>query len=273
VTDPYTRRIARSQVGSSTGAGNWTTIVQGPILSVFTLQIPRRFGFVWDLQVTRAGVPDVGSPFNLHSGLTPPRGLDPPRLVDAGSVGPFIMTPVNGVTVNLLVVNQPQFTQFSPTDNPFELPTQTLTTGLALPAGGSTTYTFTTANEEFLRAMMASAWWAGRFGFILEVATLTPDPGNPAFLNDPLPGEANEILWSPVQLLAFFTGLAGGPSGKVRAVRDSRYAMPALNTELIRDGDNPALWVRPFDWDPDDPEQTYRPRPGEGTIEDEIPDL
>ena len=49
--------------------------------------------------------------------------------------------------------------------------------------------------------------------------------------------------------------------------------MPALNTELVRDGDQPNLWVRPWDSDPFDEPNTYRPRPGEGTVDDEIGDL
>jgi len=83
-----------------------------------------------------------------------------------------------------------------------------------------------------------------------------------------------EIAAVTSQESVFFSGLAGGPyGGRARVVRDARFAMPAMNTELVRDGDNPSLWVRPFDWDPDDPEQTYRPRPGEGTVDDSIPDL
>jgi hypothetical protein len=83
---------------------------------------------------------------------------------------------------------------------------------------------------------------------------------------------------SPVELLTtqelFFTGLAGGPTGpRIRAVRDGRFAMPAFNTELIRDGDQPNLWVRPSDWDPEDEPARYRPRPGEGTVDDDIPNL
>jgi len=69
----------------------------------------------------------------------------------------------------------------------------------------------------------------------------------------------------------FFSGLAGGPAGKVRAVRDGRFGMPAMSTELMRDGDQPSLWVRDFDVDPEDPDATYRPKPGEGTTDDEIP--
>jgi len=82
---------------------------------------------------------------------------------------------------------------------------------------------------------------------------------------------------SPLTLVSeqglFFQGLIGGPSGpRQRFVRDGRYGMPAVNTELIRDGDNPSLFVRSFDWDPEDEEATYRPKPGEGTVDDGIPE-
>jgi hypothetical protein len=83
---------------------------------------------------------------------------------------------------------------------------------------------------------------------------------------------------NPMRLLTvqepFFQGLAGGPTGpRIRVVRDSRFGMPALNTELIRDGDQPNLWVRSSDWDPEDEPARYRPRPGEGTVDDDIPNL
>lgn len=72
----------------------------------------------------------------------------------------------------------------------------------------------------------------------------------------------------------FFSGLAGGPyGGHVRAVRDSRFGMAAFHTELVPDGDQPSLYVRPFDVDPEDEEAKYRPRPGEGTRDDKVPDL
>jgi len=74
------------------------------------------------------------------------------------------------------------------------------------------------------------------------------------------------MTWEP-----FFQGLIGGPhGGRHRFVRDARFGMPALNTELIRDGDQPSLWVRPGDSDPEDEPRRYRPRPGEGTVDDDI---
>jgi hypothetical protein len=49
--------------------------------------------------------------------------------------------------------------------------------------------------------------------------------------------------------------------------------MPALSTELVRDGDNPSLWVRGHDVDPEDEVATYRRRSGEGSTDDGIQDL
>jgi len=107
------------------------------------------------------------------------------------------------------------------------------------------------------------ARWNGRFALSLSTTSVIS-----IFVRNDL---TPLTLTSSQEL--FFAGLAGGPSGKARAVRDGRFAMPAFNAELIRDGDQPGLWVRPFDFDPEDLEATYRPRPGEGTIDDEIPNL
>lgn len=113
------------------------------------------------------------------------------------------------------------------------------------------------------------ALWEGRIAFVLEDVTAPPD-GTAGFLvaNGP-----SYPLLAQMEQDLFFSGLTGGPSGKVRAVRDARFAMPAFSPELVQDGDQPGLWVRSFDQDPEDPENQYRPRPGEGSVEDEIPDL
>lgn len=77
-----------------------------------------------------------------------------------------------------------------------------------------------------------------------------------------------ELEWLP-----FFSGCAGpgwGVGGRVRAVRDHRFGMPILSNKLIRDGDNPGLWVRASDWDPEDPPNEYVPDPLEGVVDDEI---
>jgi len=134
-----------------------------------------------------------------------------------------------------------------------------------LPATLAISLSPTSPQMETLRAIVTSrAAWSGRLALSLRLTV-----GNPLEILAP--------TFAPVQLATtqeiFFAGLTGGPEGKARAVRDGRYGFPAFNTELIRDGDNPGLWVRPFDFDPEDEEATYRPRPGEGTIEDEIPDL
>lgn len=88
------------------------------------------------------------------------------------------------------------------------------------------------------------------------------------------PGPQGDLAQAVTTQAAFFSGLVstvGG--GRRRVVRDHRYAMPAMNSELVRDGDQPGLWVRPWDADPEDEPNTYRPRPGEGTVDDPIGDL
>lgn len=120
-----------------------------------------------------------------------------------------------------------------------------------------------------IRALVTSrALWQGRIAFVLEDVT---GDGTVGFLV--ANGPTTPLVLSVEQDL-FYAGLTGGPSGgDVRAVRDGRYGMPAWNTELVRDGDNPGLFVRAFDADPEDPEATYRPKPGEGTVDDSIPNL
>lgn len=148
------------------------------------------------------------------------------------------------------------------------LGTFTVTTALA---SIDTTLSFTLSGAFMaeLRAQSTSrSRWNGRTA--ISVRSLTSQPG--ASFNLFSTG-LNVVANAATTQELFFAGLTGGPPGKVRAVRDGRYAMPAFNTELIRDGDNPGLWVRPFDFDPEDEEATYRPRPGEGTVDDEIPNL
>ena len=128
--------------------------------------------------------------------------------------------------------------------------------------------TLGTASVTLIRALVTSRGdWNGRLALSFRAAG-----ANSFDLYNATPGATISAVTS--QESVFFSGLAGGPfGGKVRAVRDGRFAMPAMNTELVRDGDNPGLWVRPHDFDPEDPEQTYRPRPGEGSVDDQIPDL
>lgn len=142
------------------------------------------------------------------------------------------------------------------------------TLDMTIPAGNQVTADLVFSAEEALlvRAQITSrARWNGRLALSIRV-----NSGQTLFLQN--------NTGSPMQLLTtqepFFAGLVGGPpSGPARFVRDGRFGMPALATELVRDGDQPGMFVRSSDWDPDDPEQTYRPRPGEGTVGDGIPDL
>ena len=72
---------------------------------------------------------------------------------------------------------------------------------------------------------------------------------------------------------SFFAGLIGGPTGpRQRFVRDQRFGFPALNTEVVQDG-VVGMWVRPDDRDPEDLPATYRPKSGEGSVDDEVPNL
>jgi hypothetical protein len=70
------------------------------------------------------------------------------------------------------------------------------------------------------------------------------------------------------------TGYVGGPfGGNIRAVRDTRFGFPAFSHELVRDLETPSLYVRPHDVDPEELEARYRPKAGEGSVSDDIPDL
>jgi hypothetical protein len=87
------------------------------------------------------------------------------------------------------------------------------------------------------------------------------------------------LLWMPNiaqptwswTLEHFFTGTLGPSGPGQRSVRDGRFGMPALNTELVEDGYEPGLWVRPDDRDPEDEADSYVPRPTEGAVDDEVP--
>lgn len=141
------------------------------------------------------------------------------------------------------------------------------TLDMTLALGNQTTVDFSFSAAQILQAraqITSRARWNGRFALAIR-----SNVAGPIFLQN--------NLGSPLLLLTtqepFFAGLTGGPSGKVRAVRDGRYGMPAWNGELVSDGDQPGLFVRPWDFDPEDEEATYRPRPGEGSVDDPIPDL
>ena len=116
-------------------------------------------------------------------------------------------------------------------------------------------------NERAYSPVWGLADWTGHVHVGVEC-------NNAALVSPRITSASLSVDWRP-----FFSGLAGGPTGGgIRAVRDGRFGMPAWNRDLIRDGDNPGLWVRSEDFDPEDEEQTYRPRPGEGTVDDGIPE-
>lgn len=114
-----------------------------------------------------------------------------------------------------------------------------------------------------IRRVTSSAFWDGRLSFVVE--SLDIDAGFRV-----LNGPSNPLTTDMDQDL-FFGGRVGGGEGRIRAVRDSRYGMPAWNHELVRDGDNPGLFVRAWDVDPEDEEAQYKPKPDEGTVTDEVP--
>lgn len=109
----------------------------------------------------------------------------------------------------------------------------------------------------------SSAFWDGRLAFVVEALEFS---AGFRVLNGP-----TNPLTADMEQDLFFSGLTGGPAGRIRAVRDSRFGMPAFHPELVRDGDNPGLFVRSFDVDPEDEEATYQPKPDEGTVTDEVP--
>lgn len=136
----------------------------------------------------------------------------------------------------------------------------------ALPVYAQRTLIMSPNAQLELRAVVGQANWTGRLAVSLRTGG---DDGIFRVANNP----GQPLLVSTSQTTPFFTGLRGGPhGGPHRYVRDHRFGMPALNTQLVQDGDNPALWVRPNDWDPEDEPARYRPRPGEGTVNDKIPE-
>ena len=123
------------------------------------------------------------------------------------------------------------------------------------------------AFETYRTTRLSSALWAGRIAVSLMITTTVILKFN----SSESAGTGPELL---ADQASFFAGLTGGPTGpRQRFVLDGRFGMPALNTELVRDGDSPGLWVRPSDQDPEDEQATYRPKPGEGTVDDKIPNI
>ena len=119
--------------------------------------------------------------------------------------------------------------------------------------------------------VVGRADWNGKLAISLQVRQ-PADPADPGFI---IMGTGSHVVVGAItDQSPFFSGLLGGPyGGPHRYVRDGRYAMPALPGELVRDGDQPGLFVRPFDQDPEDPPARYKPKRGEGTVRDKVPDI
>jgi hypothetical protein len=199
------------------------------------------------------------------------RILDPPTLLSATLSVTLSMPALSFLPVEIEIgaVPVPPPVNYSNTALPWSreevsLGTFTLTTVATAPA---TTAVSLTLDRLVLAAQVTSRpWWNGRVALSVRVLTA----GNRLLMKQ---GSGFTIGLATTQEEKFFHGLIGGPSGpRQRYVRDGRFGMPALNTELLRDGDNPALFVRAHDWDPEDPEIEYRPRSGEATVDDGIPE-
>lgn len=190
---------------------------------------------------------------------------------NAGPTGPY-----TGV-LEVGVVPDPQPANFSATLLPWSRSEVSLgmydVFCVLQPAISTQTITLTSAAMALIRAhVTSSSRWNGKLA--LSLRGTAAGGGTVRLFTNPLPdgspGTGIQATGTTVQA-TFFSGLSGGPAGKVRAVRDGRFGLPAWSTELMRDGDQPSLWVRDFDVDPEDPDATYRPKPGEGTTDDEIP--
>lgn len=247
----YTRTIALEQNGSSIG-GVWTEF---PLGGFITVQVGGFVGLVYNVQLTG------GSPFTLTT-ETVPRGIDPPIWIGGGTVT-FVGQGFFGGDLSIYLVPEPSpdlFSSANPPATTSALLLQRTVVGSIL--GTSDPVTFTAAADDTIRSQATSrVTWTGRVALVLDwqiagASTLG----------------VSSLVASTFQ--TFWSGAMGGPSGpRRRFVRDHRYGMPALNNELVRDGDQPGLWVRPWDADPLDEPNTYRPRPDEGTVTDEIGDL
>lgn len=253
----YTRTIALEQAGSSLG-GIWT---EAPLASPtpVTVQVGGLIGLVYNVQL--AG----GSPFDMVTSFTPNRALDPPIWVNTGTLT-LVNQSATGGFVDIHLVPDPSPDLFSTANPPTLTGVQTLLDNALLGTAAAPPDTLAitlsgTANTTIRAFAAGSVYWTGRIALVLDwqvglASTLT----------------VSSLVNTTFQ--TFWSGLTGGPTGpRQRYVRDHRYAMPALNTELVRDGDQAGLWVRPWDADPEDEPNTYRPRPGEGTVDDSIGDL
>lgn len=250
----FTGTITLEQAGSSIG-GIWTeATVADP--TPITVQVGGLIGLVYNVRL--AG----GIPFNMTSAFTPARALDPPIWVSAGTLT-LVNQSATGGFVDVFLVPDPSPDLFSNGNPPTLtgatlLSEDTLLGTIAAPPDTIAIVLDADANTSIRAQVTSKTDWTGRVAFVLDwtvglASTLT-------------------VSLTDTILQRFFSGLAGGPyGGPIRVLRDGRYAMPALSGQLVEDGDQPNLWVRSFDADPDDPEQEYRPRPGEGTVNDKVP--
>jgi hypothetical protein len=245
-----TTNMTRSQIGVSTGIGNWT---DSSFTSTMLLQVGQRIGFSFDFDVT------------MDTSLTPARVLDPPILASAGAIGAFSINAGFTTIFSFSRIGDPTFAGFSASATPFDFTLTSLSTGNSIAILAPVSLTLTAPQLLDLRSLVTGrASWAGFVGFVIEATS-----GGPGILDLSSP-----LQWNSLETQLFFGGMRGGPyGGHVRSVRDGRYAMPALSTELVQDGDQTSLWVRPWDADPEDPETEYRPKPGEGSVDDEVPNL
>lgn len=248
----YTLPIPVEQNGCFSG-GVWTESPPGESFSVGVAG-DTLIGLVYNVQQAAFGHFDSDS-----AGRT----MDGPIWVSSGDIT-LTNTSVFGGLVDAFFLPNPQPDLFSTTNPPTLTGAVTIAEDIVIASVLDATgpVSFSSAVCTALRGFVTSrAVWNGRVALVLDWDV----------------GIATSMRVSSIESVVFQTfwnGLVGGPSGpRRRWVRDHRFALPALNSEVIRDGDQPSLWVRPFDSDPFDEPQTYRPRPGEGTVDDEISDL
>ena len=267
---PYLTSAAGAQDGSSV-AGGWNDVLDGLTLSL----APPTTSFV--------GLTfDFGLRFSAMG--TP---LDPP-IVSAGQLvlttHPSVVADPGTSILEVWGVPETNPDLYSLAEAPFTrseilvaaanyvwsgVGTQvTFNLGTYLTAGNANTPACA-ANFELGRMLgTGSNFWNGRVS--LSLRSLTPGLVFTFCSAETAGANAPQLR---VTQTNFFSGLIGGPTGpRQRIVRDQRFAFPALNTEVVQDG-VVGMWVRPDDRDPEDLPATYRPKPGEGSIDDDIPTL
>lgn len=251
----FTRTIALEQTGSVNG-GVWTEVAVGTPIAQ-GVAVDALIGLIYNVQLT-GGAPFSSDPLG--------RSLDAPLWASSGTITFTNITNTLGATLTAFFVPNPAPALWGASNLPTTTGAIQMATGslgtTAVPGTNPITLSFSTAIDEQIRGYVTSrALWTGRIAVVVDW-----DLG--------LTQSLTASSWTNTTLAPFFGGLTGAVGGpRRRAVRDHRYAMPAMNSELVRDGDQPGLWVRPWDADPFDEPNTYRPRPGEGTVDDPIGDL